>query len=68
MMFKATVNPGRNDRFGAMRYDPEFLKECLRITQQIPVILINQHNRIHYMFSPNKISLNNQMCKMNVLT
>ncbi|XP_046634529.1 serine hydrolase-like protein [Daphnia pulicaria] len=37
MMFKATVNPGRNDRFGAMRYDPEFLKECLRITQQIPV-------------------------------
>ncbi len=42
MMFKATVNPGRNDRFGAMRYDPEFLKECLRITQQIPVIRINQ--------------------------
>jgi hypothetical protein len=31
MMAKATVNPGRNDRFSAMRYDPEFLKECLRI-------------------------------------
>jgi hypothetical protein len=40
MMSKATVNPGRNDRFGAMRYDPEFLKECLRITQT--VIRINQ--------------------------
>jgi hypothetical protein len=34
MMAKATVNPGRNDRFGAMRYDPEFLKECLRIRKK----------------------------------
>ena len=31
MMAKATVNPGKNDRFGAMRYDSEFLKECVRI-------------------------------------
>lgn len=34
MIAKAKVNPGRNDRLTAMRYDPEFLADCLLIKQK----------------------------------
>ncbi|XP_057366562.1 uncharacterized protein LOC130687415 [Daphnia carinata] len=34
MMAKAKVTPGRNDRFTAMRYDPEFLADCLLIKRK----------------------------------
>ncbi|KAI9557749.1 hypothetical protein GHT06_017578 [Daphnia sinensis] len=34
MIAKAKVNPGRDDRLTAMRYDPEFVADCLQIKQK----------------------------------
>ena len=45
MLARAAVNPGKNDRFAAMRYDSEFLKECVK--KKPGVLEFNRENRIY---------------------